>query len=333
MKLSSQEDPQQTQYSSGNCAAVRTERMARYFSPKEVARAIGVSESSLKRWVDKGFVKATKTAGGHRRIELDAVIDYVRRTGKVLAQPETVELPAGCGTESSMAPADAMAALREALTKGDEDTSCSVVLNLYISGMSIAEIADQIIAPVFHEVGELWHCGEVEVYQERRACEICLRIVHELRRAVGQGEASGPVAIGGTLDGDPYTLATSLAELVLRSNGWQASSMGNMLPFEAVRKALHDSQPALLWVSVSSIRDADRFAAEFNLLYDVAQSTGTAVVVGGQALSSDLRQRIRYTHFSDNFQHMEAFARTVRPATTTPIRQPAFQHEPSETGG
>ena len=37
-------------------------------SPKELADAIGVSESSIKRWVDNGEIQATKTSGGHRRI-------------------------------------------------------------------------------------------------------------------------------------------------------------------------------------------------------------------------------------------------------------------------
>ena len=43
--------------------------------------------------------------------------------------------------------------------------------------------------------------------------------------------------MGGTLDGDPYTLAACMSELVLRDCGWRASSLGNMLPFETLRSA------------------------------------------------------------------------------------------------
>ena len=37
-------------------------------SPVRAAALIGVSESTLKRWVDAGHIRAEKTAGGHRRI-------------------------------------------------------------------------------------------------------------------------------------------------------------------------------------------------------------------------------------------------------------------------
>lgn len=304
--------------------------VTQYFSPKEVAKAIGVSESSLKRWVDKGLIRATKTAGGHRRLELDAVLDYVRTSGRNLTNPGAVSLPEGCGSETHITVESAQKIFLDSIMAGDEVLATRIIIDVYLGGASVAEICDQIVAPSFHNVGDLWQCGEAKVYEERRACEICQRVVHELRRAVGTGPASGPVAMGGTLDGDPYTLATSLAEVVLRSNGWNASSLGNMLPFETVRKAIIEERPALFWVSVTTIRDIDRFSTDFNLLFDIAQSMGTALVVGGQALTADIRQRIRYTNFSDNFRHMESFANTIRQSLSAPVTPQTIEslHDP-----
>ena len=292
--------------------------VSQYFSPKEVAKAIGVSESSLKRWVDKGLIQASKTAGGHRRLELADVLNYLRSTGRGLENPVAVSLPEGCGADAEREIATSQLLFAEAVSSGNEINATRVIIDAYLSGSSVAEIFDLVITPTFHQIGEMWHCGEAEVYEERRACEVCLRAVHELRRAVGSGPVDGPVAMGGTLDGDPYTLATTLAELVLRSNGWKATSLGNMLPFEAVRKAIIDTRPALFWVSVTSIRDVDRFTTDFNLLFDIAQSMGTSLVAGGQALTAEIRQRIRYTNFSDNFRHFETFANTIKAGLPQP---------------
>ena len=42
-------------------------------SPRQVARAIGVGESTLKRWCDRGLIPMLKTAGGHRRLAVSDV--------------------------------------------------------------------------------------------------------------------------------------------------------------------------------------------------------------------------------------------------------------------
>jgi len=60
----------------------------RLLSPRELADALGVSESSLKRWVDAGKITAARTEGGHRRIALQEAVRFIRETGAPLARPE-----------------------------------------------------------------------------------------------------------------------------------------------------------------------------------------------------------------------------------------------------
>ena len=59
-------------------------------SPKDLAQAIGVSESSIKRWVDNGEIQATKTAGGHRRIPISEAVRFLRETRSGLVNPEAI---------------------------------------------------------------------------------------------------------------------------------------------------------------------------------------------------------------------------------------------------
>lgn len=286
--------------------------MTDFFSPKEVATAIGVSESSLKRWVDKGLIPAEKTGGGHRRLTLDSVLKFLRDQGRSLNDPQAIGLPAESGKRQPSSDSDQQEFLRF-LVSGDEASARRIVMDAFLNGYTAARIFDSIIVPGFTEIGNLWHCGSLEVYQERRACEICSRVVHELRRAVGNGPVDGPLAIGGTLDGDPYTVASSMSEVVLRECGWRATSLGNMLPFNTLMKAVELDRPRLLWLSVTSIRSPEQFVANFNVLFDTATTHGCVLVVGGQALSADIRPLLRYTTYCDNFRHLEAFSKTIIP--------------------
>jgi hypothetical protein len=70
-------------------------------SPKELALAIDASESSIKRWVDKGDIKADLTGGGHRRIYSDEAIRFIRerqpdiKSGGVIGFPDVDSVLSG----------------------------------------------------------------------------------------------------------------------------------------------------------------------------------------------------------------------------------------------
>jgi MerR family transcriptional regulator, light-induced transcriptional regulator len=291
--------------------------MTEHFSPKQVARAIGVSESSLKRWCDRGLIPMAKTVGGHRRLPLDGVMEFLRSQGHALQHPELLGLPATVG-QTDWTLDRAQERLRAALVEGDEEVCLQIVVDIYLAGHPVCVICDRLITAAFHEIGEMWECGNVEVYEERRACELCLRIVHELRRMVNGHSGAGPLALGGTLDGDPYTLAVSMAELVLRDTGWNAHSLGHLLPFETVKAAIERDQPRLLWLSVSAIRDQTSFAEHMLSLFEVAHLHRTAVVLGGKALHPELRRQLRYSTYCDTFQHLADFASLLRDELMAP---------------
>lgn len=286
--------------------------MSKLISPKQFARAIDVSESTVKRWVDNGSIVAIKTAGGHRRLSVDVAIRFAREHGHPLIRPETIGLP----TLTQRTP-NAIELERDALVEnlvaGNEEATRQIVLDLYLSRHSLAVICDKVIAPAFCEIGNRWECGDVEVYMERRACELCMRLLHHLRDLVPAAGAEAPLAIGCTLDGDPYTVAACMASLVLRDSGWNASSLGNMLPFATIRRAIERERPKMIWMSISTVRTHERFVDEMNETVDYAVERGTAVVLGGRGLTQPIREKLHYTAFCDTFQQLVTTAASLAP--------------------
>lgn len=287
-----------------------TPQIKEMLTPKQVARAIGVSEASLKRWCDKGLLVTERTAGGHRRLPLSAVLDFLRDSKRELIRPEVLGLPPTSGRTEAVLDR-AVPRLVEALQAGDEERVAATLFDLYLAGHDIDAIGDRVLSPAFEQLGHGWETGEVEVYQEHRGTEVCLRALHRFSQSLPGAPLDAPLAMGGTIAGDPYRLPTTLVELALRQNRWRAISLGPNHPAETLIAALRDQRPRMLWISVSWMRSAEEFIAEYQRIFDVAQGLGVAVVVGGQALTESIRHEIRYAAYCDHLRHLLTFAQTL----------------------
>lgn len=278
-------------------------------SPKQVARAIGVSESSLKRWCDRGLIETVRTAGGHRRLPISSVLTFLRESQQVLVAPELLGLPANSGTTERVIDRGCEQ-LQAALLEGNEPAARQTIFDLWLSGQRLSQICDRIIAGAFTAIGEKWECHEADVYQERRACEIISRILHEIEAGLPPADPR-QVAMGGTPEGDPYTLPTTFVELVLRDSRWASRSLGSGIPMASLATAIRENRPRLFWLSVSHLTSETEFIQQFPLLNAAAEEVRTAIVVGGVALRPEVRQQLRYAAYCDTMGQLEEFARLV----------------------
>lgn len=253
---------------------------------------MGVSESSLKRWCDKGLLETVRTAGGHRRVPYAAVMKFLRDSGRPMVRPDVLGLPAVVGQGTTVL-RRAAGQLEQALVGGDETMARRVLLDLYLAQHPTWRIGDEVLAPALAAVGAAWECGDVAVYQERRACEIAERVVIEIVARFSSPDASAPAAVGGTLTGDNYRLPTLLCETVLREAGWRADSLGSSIPLESMEQAVADLGPRLCWLSVSHIDDRDALVAGIEQLSKRCKRRGAALVVGGRAIDAELKPRLK----------------------------------------
>lgn len=286
--------------------------MRNHLSPRELARAIGVSESSVKRWSDQGLIPVERTAGGHRRLPIGGVIQFVRDSDMSLVRPEVLGLPAAAGPET--AAEGVQAEVVAALAEGREERFRAVVFRLYLEGMGAAEICDRHVATAFDELGERWSHGRLEVYEERRGVEICRKVLHELGQAVPAPPPGAPRAVGGTLEGDWYGLPTSMVEIALREAGWDARSYGSSHPVETLLAALEQQAPRLFWLSVSWVGDRGTLVAAVDRLHAAAVERGTALVVGGRAVDDELKRRMHFSAFCDDLVQLQLLAAALVPA-------------------
>jgi len=280
------------------------------FSPRQTARAIGVSEASIKRWCDKGKLTFEKTVGGHRRLSLPVILGFIQDNDVELKQPEVLDLPAAVGPGSRTLQ-QACDLYQQALEQGNQARSLQIAFDIRLAGHSMAVIADKVMAPAFHALGERWEHGHIEVYQERQGVEITRGVLLRLKDTLASPDPNAPFAIGATLASDPYSLPGLMGELVLLESGWQARFLGSQLPHTTLEKAVQDMKPNVLWLSVSSVQDPEAFIAANSRLYSLCLNHQCALVTGGRALTDTLRPRIEYASYGDNLQHLRAFAQNL----------------------
>lgn len=269
--------------------------MKELVSPKQVAKAIGVSESSLKRWCDNGLLPTVRTAGGHRRIAINGALKFIRDNGHELVDPAVIGLPSAVGSGERTV-GRARDSLMEAFVTGNEEMALRSLLDLYIGGTEIVQIFDEVVTPVMHDVGKRWADGRMEVYEERRSVEFMTSTLLEIARVLPQPEAVDgrpiPLGLGGTLSGDPYSLAARMAVLTVRDAGVQSVFLGCGLPFETIHRAIELERPSLLWLSVGKIDGREEFVSEMNRLAGRCEANGVVLAVGGRALDARLNENL-----------------------------------------
>jgi methanogenic corrinoid protein MtbC1 len=138
-----------------------------------------------------------------------------------------------------------------------------------------------------------------------------MRALYQLRRLLPSVPESAPRAIGATHEGDPYTIPTLMVEIALREAGWRADSYGIGHPFSTLCAAVRSIRPRLFWLSVSTIDSIPDFIAGYSKLFEIALECGVPIVVGGRALTEEVRRAIQYSAHCDTLQHLISFAQTL----------------------
>jgi len=243
-------------------------------SPKDFAAALGVSESSVKRWVDDGKIRALRTPGGHRRIAVSEAIRFVRATAAPLPRPDLLgvrELRARGVASPSDLP-DVAEAFHRTLIEGRALEARALIVQAFVAGASPAELCDGPVHFALTRIGDLWHHDQAGVFVEHRATAIVVEVLSLLRTLLVV-EDGAPRAVGCAPAGDPYAIPTLAVATVLASEGFDVTNLG-------------PETPMLSLVSASTAPGADAVLAGLDSVLKASQDVGASVAVGGRCFET-----------------------------------------------
>jgi len=289
-----------------------------YASTIQVSRALGVSVSTVKRWVDDGILKAQVSPGGHRKLLLREVLQLAQ-SGK-LPYAEVAKIVPLANNSRSELP-QLRTHLDAAIRRSDADSIQTLIFEAYRSGHPIEVLADSLIAITLRDLGHAWVNGTVSIMHEHLITQAFVAALYQLHGNLPVlQDPARPLAIGAAPEADHYILPSLLAKTTLQDAGWNAINIGPNTPFSALLSALEELRPRLVWLSVSHLAEPNRFVEEYRRFYRSAEERGVAVALGGQALTHELRSQLPYTTFGDGFVQLSAFAKMLHPRPPLPKR-------------
>lgn len=293
--------------------------MKSVLSPKDLGAAIGVSESSLKRWADSGRLQVARTAGGHRRIDRSEAIRFVRSQGFALERPGILGLEDIDAVSTGPDMDDPATALHTALSNGEAERARGLALARYVEGMPLSLIIDRMIAPAMRAIGDRWRHGEDGIMIEHRAADICSQILDRVR-SLGVIGPDRCTAVGGGPTDDPYVLPSLMAASVLASEGWNEVNLSANTPPTVLARAAVESQANLVWVAFSTEDSANRARQVIADLRSALADAGlkASIVIGGPAINAMTSLNIPGVYHALSMTELAAFAQGLRSSQTSP---------------
>jgi methanogenic corrinoid protein MtbC1 len=262
--------------------------MEAVLSPRTLATAIGVSESSLKRWADEGLIRVSRTAGGHRRILLSEAIRFIREKRYSVVRPEVLGLGelGELGEVRAARRADAQAALFQALHDGDAQRVRAQIIAAYVEGDDLAALLDGPVRAALTRLGELWQHANQGIFIEHRATDLCVQALGHLRSLLPAPAPGATVAVGAGPPDDPYLLPSIMAALVLADLGYRAVNLGPETPVDVLADAAGHCGARLVWLSVSSPIEPGPLRRQVAKLAEAVARFDADLVVGGRQVDT-----------------------------------------------
>lgn len=255
----------------------------------DAAKILGVNVATVKRWTDMGKLDCVKTAGGHRKFLLRHLAAFAMEHDKYAHRISLLPLENRDDLEVSdqILRADfneLTPRLLELSLKCDQKSVNKILNSLYLLRQDLTSIYEDLITPVLHAVGEMWHAGELSISQEHLASQTIRDAIIELQNVVVKPANTKGKAFVLTLSDELHDISAKMVQHLLEIKGFQVLYSGQKTPPEDGIHVFESFQPDRVYLSSSFIGDLSRSQEEIELLVQLCKRYNAGLYVGGEGI-------------------------------------------------
>lgn len=213
-----------------------------HFTPRQIAQMLNVNESTIKRWVDKGLLKASITSGGHRRIYQEDLVAFKKASNYNKKHSYTLRRPRLYTNSSEM-----WKEYYNLLLINYHKEARAIINNEFLRNTPLIDIVSKIIFPALKHVGSEWFSGNIEIHDEHRISFHIREQLIALNQLIPEPKNGKKVILACT-SGDWHEIPLQISALILKSHGYEPIILGVNTPEKEILKATEKWRPNMIIV-------------------------------------------------------------------------------------
>jgi MerR family transcriptional regulator, light-induced transcriptional regulator len=281
------------------------------YTTRELAQMWNVSESTVKRWADIGDLKCNRTPGGHRRFALDHITEFQQTKGfeatgiLIEEDSEVPDLDIYLNQKKSDK-------IREALIflalHNQSGRIRELLERLYIRGVTLAELYDEIILPVLETLDASFKNQSLSFGPHRVAINNLEAALYYFFPKVIRRRPNGNTALCAAPVYGNILLVNAVAR-ILEAEGWECLNLGIDAPFEAMAEMVEREPVNLVSLNFGNRRRPEQVSSSLSTLTEAAEKYRIPVVLTGRGpLEGEIR---RFFGHREYFPSLCAFRQYV----------------------
>ncbi len=206
----------------------------------------------------------------------EQIVRSVRAATAAIAEAETLQ------PEISFSPL-ALQYLEAALC-GRTREAIDLVVHASLNGTGPSDMYEKVLLPVQAHVGQMWHDGEVAIWEEHLVTEITRAAMSIIAHRAPRQDTSKPTVLLGTLSEDTHSLGLRATSDLLDLAGYHVVNLGANLPESDWISAITALKPKIVIVSVALRTGLARVRQLVSLIRQQCPGDEIRFVAGGPAL-------------------------------------------------
>lgn len=168
------------------------------------------------------------------------------------------------------------------ILEGDRHRACRMLMEA-AQKLKLGDIYRHVITPVMHELGRMWHVGEVTVAEEHFATATTLMAMSQIVGVIPRKPDVGKTLLAACIQGNSHEIGMRMVADTFDLEGWRVVYLGQNVPSEDLVIAVRDFRADLVALSATLNSQLQTLGDAIAAIRG-AEGPQPRVIVGGLAL-------------------------------------------------